>query len=180
MWQLPGVWLGRVILLTLALQCPGTAAQANDASPSPEPGNVQDTAPSQVLLEITDPTSGETVELNRKDLQALPAATLTTSTVVTDGTHEFRGFLMRDLLEQMNIPGSQVTAIALNDYAVNIPVKDFYRFDVIVAYAMDGKRLTRSGKGPLWIVYPRDAHRALQDIRYDYRWVWQLYRLEVQ
>jgi hypothetical protein len=45
---------------------------------------------------------------------------------------------------------------------------------------MDGQTLSRDDKGPLWIVYPRDDHEALQDIRYDYRWVWQLYQLDVQ
>lgn len=73
-----------------------------------------------------------------------------------------------------------MTAIALNDYAVDIPTADFYAYDVLVAYRMDGATLNRNDKGPLWIVYPRDDHAALQDIRYDYRWVWQLYRLDVQ
>lgn len=173
MWRLFTIWLGGLTLI-------GTAVLANSAPRLPESVAAKDAAPKQTLLQITGNTRGETVDLTRADLRALPNATLTTSTVVTDGTHEFRGFLMRDLLEQMDIQGSQVTAMALNDYAVNIPVEDFYRFNVIVAYAMDGKRLNRAGKGPLWIVYPRDAHKALQDIRYDYRWVWQLYRLEVQ
>ena len=57
---------------------------------------------------------------------------------------------------------------------------DFERFDVLVATHMDGERLLPSDKGPLWIVYPRDAHTELQDIRYDYRWVWQLVELEVR
>ena len=35
-------------------------------------------------------------------------------------------------------------------------------------------------KGPFWIVYPRDQHEVLQDIRYDYRWVWQLDSLQVK
>ena len=58
--------------------------------------------------------------------------------------------------------------------------EDFERFDVLVATHMDGERLQPSDKGPLWIVYPRDHHQELQDIRYDYRWVWQLIRLDVQ
>jgi len=45
---------------------------------------------------------------------------------------------------------------------------------------MDGERLLPSGKGPFWIVYPRNDVRQLQDIRYDYRWVWQLHQLTVK
>lgn len=113
-------------------------------------------------------------------LDALPATVLETSTVVTDGVKRFDGFLMRDLLDHVGAEGEVVTARALNDYVIDIPMADFERFDVLVATHMDGERLLPSDKGPLWIVYPRDAHAELQDIRYDYRWVWQLVELEVR
>ncbi len=113
-------------------------------------------------------------------LKALPVAQLETSTAVTDGTRRFEGFLMRDLLDHVGAHGSSVTAIALNDYAIEIDIEEFERFDVLVAYEMDGEALLPSDKGPLWIVYPRDRHKELQDIRYDYRWVWQLRWLEIQ
>lgn len=113
-------------------------------------------------------------------LANLPPAVLETSTVVTDGVRRFEGFLMRDLLASVGAEGETVTAIALNDYVIDIPTADFERFDVLVATHMDGARLLPSDKGPLWIVYPRDDHEELQDIRFDYRWVWQLIRLEVQ
>jgi hypothetical protein len=35
-------------------------------------------------------------------------------------------------------------------------------------------------KGPLWIAYPRDFNKVLQDSRYDARWVWQLNKLHVE
>ena len=132
------------------------------------------------ILQVTGHIAGDTVELDRAALEALPSISMVTSTVVTDGQHNFTGFLMRDLLDQLEATGDHVTAVALNDYAVDIPMADFYDFDVIVAYHMDGQPLTRRDKGPLWIVYPRDDHQVLQDIRYDYRWVWQLHQLNVQ
>jgi len=132
------------------------------------------------ILEITGRIAGGDVKLDRAALEALPPAALVTSTVVTDGQHHFTGFLMRDLLNHLDAKGDSVTAVALNDYAVEIPISDFYEYDVIVAFDMDGQPLTRDDKGPLWIVYPRDDHQALQDIRFDYRWVWQLQLLDVQ
>ena len=113
-------------------------------------------------------------------LRALPAARLQTTTVVTDGVRRFDGFLMRDLLAHVGAQGTTVTARALNDYTIDIPIDEFERFDVLVAYEMDGEPLLPSGKGPLWIVYPRDQHAELQDIRFDYRWVWQLRELDVR
>ncbi|QYX56446.1 molybdopterin-dependent oxidoreductase [Roseovarius sp. SCSIO 43702] len=141
------------------------------------PVGAQETAP---VLRITGNVAGGAVELDMDTLRALPQVTLETSTVVTDGTHRFTGVLMRDLLDMVEADGDQVTATALNDYAVDIPVSDFRDYDVVVAHAMDDEPLDRADKGPLWIVYPRDDHAELQDIRYDYRWVWQLSGLDVQ
>jgi hypothetical protein len=113
-------------------------------------------------------------------LKTLPQTPLETTTAVTDGVRRFEGFLMRDLLALVGARGAVVTASALNDYVIDIAVDEFERFDVVVAYEMDGEPLLRSDKGPLWIVYPRDQHPELQDIRYDYRWVWQLRRLDIE
>jgi hypothetical protein len=113
-------------------------------------------------------------------LETLPRHELETSTSVTDGVNHFEGFLMRDLLEWVGAEGETAAALALNDYLIEIPLADFHDYDVLVADTMDGEALTPRDKGPLWIVYPRDDHLELQDIRYDYRWVWQLYQLEIQ
>lgn len=119
-------------------------------------------------------------QFDRTLLEALPRARVTTHTSVTDGAHVFEGFLMRDLLARVGAAGSTVTATALNDYVIEFAMDEFTKYDVIVAWAMDGQALQVQDKGPLWIVYPRDQHRELQDIRYDYRWVWQLRRLDVR
>lgn len=132
------------------------------------------------VLRVTGQIENGPVTFSLADLRALPATTLETATVVTDGVHRFTGVLMRELLLRLDAEGDSVIASALNDYVVDIPMRDFETFDVIVAYAMDGAALDRADKGPLWIVYPRDSHAKLQDIRYDYRWVWQLSGLEVR
>lgn len=114
-------------------------------------------------------------------LQALPASQLETHTLITDGLKHFDGVLMRDLLKAVAVDESAtlVLATALNDYQVKIPISDFYQYDVLLATHMDGQVLLPTGKGPLWIVYPRDQFRHLQDIRFDYKWVWQLSDLYV-
>lgn len=115
-------------------------------------------------------------------LQKLPAYRLTTHTLVTDGVLHFDGVLVRDLLDWVGVSDSAsvMMASALNDYAVNIPLKDFYDYDVLLATHMEGEQLSAMNKGPLWIVYPRDQWRKLQDIRYDYRWVWQLNKIQIK
>ncbi len=113
-------------------------------------------------------------------LRSLPPVTLATRTSVTDGVKQFEGFLLRDLLRGIGASGQMVRASALNDYVVDIPMGDVEKYDVIVAHSMDGDLLSADDKGPLWIVYPRDQHPELQDIRYEYRWVWQLSRLDIE
>lgn len=134
----------------------------------------------RVSGEIARTNVGDEAHFDRALLTELPRQRLDTSTVVTDGVNRFEGFLMRDLLEWVGAEGDTAVATALNDYVVDIPLDDFRDFDVVVATHMDGEELTPRDKGPLWIVYPRDDHTALQDIRYDYRWVWQLEHLEIQ
>lgn len=133
-----------------------------------------------VILKVTGLIDDAPAHFTMADLRALPATTLETSTVVTDGVHNFTGVLLRDLLAQLDATGDVITATALNDYVVDIPRADVEQYDVIVGYSMNGAELDRADKGPLWIVYPRDGHEALQDIRYDYRWVWQLSELEIR
>ncbi|MEI4261318.1 molybdopterin-dependent oxidoreductase [Roseovarius sp. D0-M9] len=132
------------------------------------------------ILTVTGAGSDAEISFTRDDLLDLPQHQVATNTSVTDGTVEFEGFLMRDLLETYPAEGEVVVAAALNDYRIEIPISDFERFDVIGALSMDGAALSPRDKGPVWIVYPRDDHPELQDIRYDTRWVWQLTSLHVQ
>lgn len=171
----------QVLSLSLAAAlAPGVsvASSLTNAVPAlPPPENA-------TVLEVRGSIAASNVDMaahfDMEMLRSLPQVQLHTSTAVTDGVHRFDGFLMRDLLALIGAEGESVTASALNDYTIEIPIDEFERFDVVVAYAMDGEALLPSNKGPLWIVYPRDQHDELQDIRYDYRWVWQLNRLEVQ
>lgn len=120
------------------------------------------------------------VDLSLDTLQQLPHHEIATSTAVTDGVLVFEGVLMRAVMDHVGAHGDTVTARALNGYEIDIPLRDFTDFDVLLAWSVNGKRLMPDDKGPFWIVYPRDQHEVLQDIRYDYRWVWQLDSLQVK
>ncbi len=174
-------WRLVTILGTAALIL-APSVQAQTDAPATQPALAQPASP--VILEIygniTHTNVGDAAHFDMEMLEALPPATLETSTAVTDGVHRFDGVLMRDVLARVGADAQTVSATALNDYTIDIPIEDLDRFDILLAYRMDGQKLLPSDKGPLWIVYPRDQHDELQDIRYDYRWVWQLYRLDIK
>lgn len=132
------------------------------------------------ILTVTTENADTEMAFTRDELLELPQHQLVTATTVTDGASQFEGFLIRDLLETSVSEGDTVVATALNTYQIEIPFSDFEKYDVIGAMSMDGNILSPRDKGPVWIVYPRDDHAELQDIRYDTRWVWQLVSLHVQ
>lgn len=164
-------------VLAIMLLCVSAPAQESETDGLPLPQG-------QPILEVQGKIARANADgaalFDIEMLKSLPEARLETTTAVTDGVRRFGGFLMRDLLDLVGAKGATVTASALNDYVIEFPADEFERFDVLVAYEMDGKPLLPNDKGPLWIVYPRDQHSELQDIRYDYRWVWQLRRLDIE
>ena len=129
---------------------------------------------------ISNTNVGKEARFDRAMLEKLGVRTLRTSTTWTTGVKAFEGVLARDVMNAVGAKGTEIRAIALNDYAVTIPMEDFERYDVLLAFRMDGQDLTARDKGPLWVVYPRDAHRELNDSKFDARWAWQLKRLDVK
>lgn len=113
-------------------------------------------------------------------LNALPEASVRTTTPWTDGKQLFSGVLMRDLMEEVGAYGSNVRAIALNNYSYVIEMSDFIQYPVVLAYAQNGNRLRIRDKGPLWIIYPRDDFDELRERSVEPRMVWQLQRLVIE
>ena len=112
-------------------------------------------------------------------LKALGETQLTTSTIWTDGVHEFTGCRMKDLTDFLGLTSGSFKAVALNDYTVVIPMSDAEADGPILAYAMDGVPMSVRDKGPLWIVYPFDAKPEYRSEVIYTRAIWQLVRFEV-
>lgn len=137
-----------------------------------------------VLLTVTGKigqTNGDGAALfDTAMLSALPEHRIETHTPWTDGPALFEGVLLKDVLAATGAHGETLFVEAINSYRIEFPASDAERFGVLLATRMNGQPLSRRDKGPLWIVYPRDAIPALRDERYDSRWVWQLNRIEVR
>ena len=111
-----------------------------------------------VIRNSADPTQGE-VSFTEADLLALPQVTIRTRTEFTDGVVEFVGPLARDAMASIATgTATTIHLVAMNDYAIDIPLSDITDYDVILALQANGKRLSRRDKGPIWLMYPVDDH----------------------
>jgi hypothetical protein len=122
--------------------------------------------------------AGDMAKFDLAMLEALPRHEIKTGTPWTDGTTTFQGFALKDLLALVKAGGETLHAVALNDYATDIPASDADR-GVIIAYKVNGDYITVREKGPLWVIYPFDEQPDLKTETIYGRSIWQLTRLEV-
>lgn len=147
------------------------------AQPLPKPAE-------RPLLEV----SGKITVMNAENkatfdlamLEAIGISKTKTSTPWTEGQPQFEGVMLKALLDRLGASGDTVEAVALNDYKVQIPIEDFAKYPVILAYRMNGELLKVREKGPLWIIYPQDDFPALKNKETQSRWAWQLKELRVK
>ena len=130
-------------------------------------------------ISITN-ASGGTAVFDAAMFEAMETVEIVTDTPWTDGSIRFEGVRARDVLSAVGAQGSSVHAIAINDYAVDIPVEDFDNYDVILAYLADGERMGIRDKGPLWVIYPWTKHPELRNEVHHARSIWQLKRITVK
>ncbi|BBU55976.1 oxidoreductase [Mameliella alba] len=126
-------------------------------------------------------TNGEgRARLDLQMLRDIGETTITTDTIWTAGTSEFTGVALDDLLEYLGAEGEEIDARAINDYAVTVPVADAVEGGPILAYAMDGKTMSRRDKGPLWLIYPYASSSTYRTEVIYARSIWQLDRMTVR
>nr|WP_298682187.1 molybdopterin-dependent oxidoreductase [uncultured Dongia sp.] len=124
--------------------------------------------------------AGDTLQLDQVALDALPKTVIKTQTPWTEGLVEFEGVALKDLLTLAGAKGTALTATAINDYAVDIPVTDADNPHVIVALRLNGALMPVREKGPLWIIYPLTDEPELETEETKSKMIWQLNRLEIR
>ena len=142
------------------------------------------TVPSgEILLTVSGAVpvtnEGEAARFDMDMLRSLGETSFTTATPWTDGQQTFSGVPLKALVDLLEIPGGTLSATAINDYAVDIPVSDAVENGPIIAYLRNGEEMSVRDKGPLWIVYPYDSKEEYRaEVIYS-RSIWQLDRIVV-
>lgn len=133
------------------------------------------------VLTVTFPNEGAPpVVLDMAAIEALPQLSFETSTVWTDGVHEFTGPTLASVLEATGAVGTMIRARAVNNYVIEIPVDSIEDTAPIIATRIDGQPFARREKGPLWIIYPFDSDARFQSESVYSRSIWQLVELTVE
>ncbi|MGG7645056.1 hypothetical protein ACQ5SP_09655 [Rhodovulum sp. YNF3179] len=133
------------------------------------------------LLTITaaDGAAGA-ADLTRADLVALRQVTFETGTIWTEEPRSFTGPPLSAVLDAAGAAGGEIRLVALNDYAISIPMSEIGADYPIVAHEIDGAPFPVRQKGPLWVVYPYDQDPAYQSEVVYGRSIWQLREITVQ
>lgn len=129
--------------------------------------------------EITNRNVGDTLQLDLAMLENLPQVEIVTSTIWTEGVDTYKGVLLRDLLDHAGHAGISISATAINDYAVDVPIESATEKWPIVAYERNGGPMSVRDKGPLWLIYPFDDYDELRSEIIYSRSIWQLDRIVV-
>lgn len=166
------IFMNQLLGFVLALGLAAPVAAQQFAAP-------QDDALLTVSGEIAQTNVGETLVLDREMLMALPATTLQTSTIWTDGVHSFTGVALSDLVGLLGVSDGTISATAINDYSVEIPLSDAQPGGPIIAYHLDGQPMSVREKGPLWVIYPYDSDAKYRTEVIYSRSIWQLDRLVI-
>ena len=136
---------------------------------------------SNTLLTVSgNIAGGGEIHFDREALEALATETVRTSTPWTEGVQEFQAIPLKALLAHVGAKGSMLKAVALNDYAADVPIEDSIAAGGFIAIRQNGKPMSIRNKGPLWILFPYDADPKLTTDSYLNRSVWQLRSLAVR
>ncbi len=133
---------------------------------------------SGVVLTVEAPSGAQVFEMD--DLRALPAETFETETIWTDGKQTFTGVPLSELTAALGIEAGVLEAMAINAYAVEIPVSDAIDGGPVIAYERNGAEMSVREKGPLWIVYPYDSDPRYRTEEIYSRSIWQLEKITVK
>ena len=130
---------------------------AATACPAQEAASVALTVSGRILR--TNSGDHKTLTLSWADLVRLGAVRVRSITAL-GGRSEFAGPLLRDILREACV-GTGATEAVLTSHdgqQVRIPLDDLSRWDVIAAHTQNGRRMDKSGQGPLWVMYPNESH----------------------
>lgn len=130
--------------------------------------------------QVGQPNRGKDAVFDMAMLEGLPQHSFTTHTPWYDRPVKFTGPLLADVLAAARAQGMTISATAINDYTIRIPMADTTAHGVMVARLLDDRPMAVRDKGPLFVIYPFDSKAELRSSTYYERSIWQLKHMSVE
>ncbi|CAB3772033.1 molybdopterin-dependent oxidoreductase [Paraburkholderia humisilvae] len=124
--------------------------------------------------------TGNSQVLSLDDALKMPQETMRTS---TNWTNEelFRGVKMREMLKHFGLYGKTIHFICYDGYDYRIPMSDVVKYDLLLAYERNGKRMTIKTLGPFALIYPRSKYpKELGGQDVDAKFIWMIKNIYVE
>jgi hypothetical protein len=171
------MFLARLSVLAFGLFITTTPPLAAEPLPRPQDEVILTVSGA---IDLANANAGGEAQFDLPMLKALGVVEVETTTMWTDGPQRFEGVPLRAVLDRLGASGSQIEAMALNDYLTTIPTSDAEGDVPILAFAVNGATMSVREKGPLWVIYPydRDPDRYRTELIHS-RSIWQLTRLTI-
>jgi hypothetical protein len=164
-----------------------TAIYTTVSQPTLKKGDPIPVPKGDVILKVTGNTETRNIEDDKSiqmDLATLESMGLVDYTVNDPFEKKditYRGVLMSTLLDVLQVSSTAKTLhiVALNDYAVDVPIQDLRNYPVIFALKADGEYMPISTHGPAMLVYPYNDFTFDQAVYNNY-WIWQIASIDVR
>lgn len=119
------------------------------------------------------------IAFDRAMLRTLDWVEVETFTPWTKGPQRFSGPRLSAVLDAVRARGVRLKAVALNDYTVEIPVKDAQTHQVILALEHEGRAMGVRQKGPVWLIYPHATQASAENSPVSHKMIWQMTHLMI-
>ena len=127
-----------------------------------------------------DISAGVPVVRDMEELLEFPQVSFETTTIWTEGLHEFSGPSLSSVLAAFEAGPGDLTLSALDRYSATLRRSMVDVLSPIIALRLDGQRIERRNKGPFWLMFPFDSHEKFQTAEYFAVSVWHLTQIKVQ
>lgn len=140
--------------------------------------NAQSNSEWQLKIEGKNPT-GEQIQLSLSKLETLANTSIQTrephNITAPEAIVSFRGVPVSELLELFGIDTdvSEVTFVSYDGYRSTVSLEDLLKYPILIALERNGKKISRSQGGPLYLVFPYSDFPQLQ-FKYPERF-WAFY-----
>ncbi len=118
--------------------------------------------------------AGTATAISLAELAAMPQTTVRAITPWTEGVIEFEGVPFADVAARVGVSSGPVALTALNAYQITLDAGQIIADGGVLAMKMDGKTMSVRDKGPIWLVFPSEAHPELAATDNTHMWIWQV------